>query len=270
MHCEDFTMRTALIGYTGFVGSNLLASHHFDDRYNSSNIHEIAGREYDLVVTAGNRADSHRINTHGEDDLREIDGLIDLVLQARIAKLVLISTVCVYPSGGAPDETTPLTPEGLTPYGANRLHQEIRFADAVDTTIVRLPQLYGNGLKKGVVFDLLNDYRVEFIRPETEYQHYDVRRLWDDIDLALASGLTALNIATPALSNTELAREVFDRDISHQVPAAPESPFAQMYTRNMTTTHAGLFGGPDGYLSSRDAVIADLRSFVAAARPEGD
>src|SRR5690606_28248306 len=120
----EVTVRTALIGYTGFVGSNLLDATGFDDLYNSKNIADIAGREYDLVVSAGNRADSHRINQDGAADLAEIDALVDTIQKARIGRLVLISTVCVYPWGGAPDEDTPLSPEGLTPYGANRLHQE--------------------------------------------------------------------------------------------------------------------------------------------------
>lgn len=256
-------MRSALIGYTGFVGSNLLDAHGFDDLYNSSNIAEISGRDYDLVVSAGNRADSFRINNDGDADLIEIEKLVDTVLSAHIGKLVLISTVCVYPEGGAPDETTPLSPEGLTPYGANRLHQERRFNDAVDTTVIRLPQLYGARLKKGVVYDLANDYRVEHIRPENRFQHYDVRRLWSDIDVALSNDLSSVNIATPPITNARLASEVFGRDISDQTPRDPESPFARMYTRNMTTRHADLFGGTDKYIVTEEAELASLQRFVA-------
>lgn len=255
-------MTTALIGYTGFVGSNLQASHPFDDVYNSSNIGDIAGHDYEFVVSAGNRADSHRINTHGDDDRRDIDGLIDTLATARIRRLVLISTVCVYPGGTRPDEETPLSVDGLTPYGANRLHQERRLSDLFDTTVVRLPQLYGANLKKGVVFDLANDYRVEYIRPETQYQHYDVRGLWHDIRIALDAALPALNVATPPIRNDELARTVFGRDISGHVPAAPESPFAQMYTRDMRTRHAELYGGASGYLTSRANELAGLTRFV--------
>jgi len=259
-------VRTALIGYTGFVGSNILAARDFDDLYNSSNIDDIRGREYDLVVSSGNRADSFRINTHGEEDRAEIDAYIDRVTSARIDKLVLISTVCVYPGGGAPDESTPLSEDGLTPYGANRLHQERRFGEAFDTTIVRLPQLYGANLRKGVVYDLANDYRVEYIRPQTEYQHYDVRTLWHDIRTALDAGLPALNVATPPLSNADLAAEVFGLDIAQQVPVEPESPFAQMYTRNMTTRHAELFGGVGRYLLTREQEIAQLSAFADELR----
>lgn len=257
-------MRTALIGHTGFVGSNLLDAYTFDDVYNTSNINDIVGREYDLVVSAGNRADSFRINQNGPADRAEIDQLVDTVLGATIGKLVLISTVCVYPEGGAPDENTPLSEHGLTPYGQNRLHQERRFSDAVDTLIMRLPQLYGARLKKGVVYDLANDYRVEHIRPQTEFQHYDVRLLWNDIERALEGGYSSFNLATPPLTNAELAQEVFGRDISSQVPAEPESPFARMYTRNMTTIH----GSSDGYLLTRDEEIASLRAFVNELRDE--
>ena len=256
-------MRTALLGYTGFVGSNLLDANGFDDLYNSQNIDDLAGREYDLVVSAANRADSHRINQDGAGDLAEIDALVDTIERARIGKLVLISTVCVYPWGGAPDESTPLSPDGLTPYGANRLHQELRLSDAFDTLAVRLPQLYGARLRKGVVYDLANDYRVEHIDPSMHFQHYDVRRLWSDIRIALDAGIPSLNVAPPPIDNATLAAEVFGRDIRDQTPPGPTSPFARMYTRNMTTAHAHLFGWDGPYLGDVAHELAGLRRFAA-------
>ena len=58
-------MKTALIGYTGFVGSNIAAAQDFTDCYNTRNISDIRGRSYDLVVSAATRADSHLINQNG-------------------------------------------------------------------------------------------------------------------------------------------------------------------------------------------------------------
>lgn len=256
-------MRTALIGYTGFVGSNILDATGFDDLYNSKNIRDIAGKEYDLVVSSGNRADSHRINADGPADLAEIDALVDTLETVRIGKLVLVSTVCVYPWGGAPDEDTPLSPAGLTPYGANRLHQEKRLGAVFDTLPVRLPQLYGPRLRKGVVYDLANDYRVEHIDPGMHFQHYDTTRLWGDIRTALDAGVPSLNIAPPPISNATLAAEVFGKDISGQVPPGTPSPFARMYTRNMTTRHAGLFGAAGPYLGTVADELEGLRAYVA-------
>lgn len=259
-------MVSALIGWSGFVGSNLAAAHEFTDRYNTSNIEQIRGRSYDLVVSAAARADSHRINNEGEQDRAEIDAYVELLGTVDIGKLVLVSTVCIYPGDTSPDETTPLSPEGLTPYGANRLHMEQSLAARFDTLALRLPQLYGIGLKKGIVYDLLNDYRVEFIRPEGRFQYYDLRRLWADTQIALDHGLRALNVATPALTSAQVAAECFGRDIADQVVPGEENPFARMYTRDMRTVHAGLFGGPDGYLLDEAAELAALTAFVREAR----
>jgi hypothetical protein len=139
-------------------------------------------------------------------------------------------------------------------------------ADRFPTLALRLPQLYGAGLKKGIVYDLLNNYRVEFIRPEGRFQYYDLRRLWADTQLALDAGLTALNIATPALTSARVAADCFGIDIADQAVAGEESPMARMYTRDMRTVHAELFGGPPGYLMSEAAAAAALQDFVREAR----
>jgi hypothetical protein len=264
---------SALIGYTGFVGSNLAAAHAFTDVYNTANIDTIRGRSYDLVVSAAARADSHRINQNGAADRAEIDAYLDLLSTVQAGKVVVVSTVCVYPGGTSPDENTPLSTDGLTPYGENRLHMEQVLQERFDTLALRLPQLYGDNLKKGIVYDLLNDYRVEYIRPDGRFQYYDLRRLWSDTQIALDHGLPALNLAAPALTSARVAAECFGRDISAQTVPGEESRFAAMYTRDMRTAYADLFGGPPGYLMDEDAELAALRAFVhdrrAAAPSEG-
>jgi NAD dependent epimerase/dehydratase family len=259
-------MRTALIGHTGFVGSNLAAAYDFTDRYNTSNIERIRGRSYDLVVSAAARADSHRINGNGAADLAEIEDYVATLSTVDTPRLVVISTVCIYPGGTSPDETTPLSSDGLTPYGANRLAMEQTLSGRFDTLAVRLPQLYGLGLKKGIVYDLLNDYRVEYIRPEGRFQYYDLRRLWTDIQVAIGAGLETLNVATPALTSARVAAECFGLDIADQVVAGTESPYAHMYTRDMRTIHADLYGGPPGYLLDEAGELRAIRSFVQEAR----
>ena len=65
----------ALIGYTGFVGGNLSAQRPFDALYNSSNIDDIAGRAFDLIVCAGARAEKWKANADPERDLANIESL---------------------------------------------------------------------------------------------------------------------------------------------------------------------------------------------------
>jgi len=255
-------VKTALIGYTGFVGSNILASHPFDDLYNSSNIDKISGKSYDLVVSAANAADSYRINQHPDEDLASIDDFARIVSKANIGKLVLVSTVCIYAASDRSDENTPISVDDITPYGRNRYHLEQVLADRFDTTALRLPQLFGLGLKKGIIYDLANDYRVEHIRPTGLFQYYGLNRLWSDIKVAIDNDLRELNVATPPISNATIAAECFDIDISSQVPPEPESEFSRMYTRNMTTVHSALFGRDDGYLMDEHDELSGIRQFL--------
>ena len=52
----------AIVGYTGFVGSNLTASGDFDAKYNSGNIREAFGTKPDLLVYSGLRAEKYLAN----------------------------------------------------------------------------------------------------------------------------------------------------------------------------------------------------------------
>ena len=44
--------KTALIGFTGYIGNKLDKQAKFDNKYNSRNINEIAGQNFDLIVCA--------------------------------------------------------------------------------------------------------------------------------------------------------------------------------------------------------------------------
>ena len=78
---------SALIGYTGFVGSNLLRQRGFDACFNSANIDELGGRSFDLIVCAGARAEKWKANAEPERDLDNIEGLIRALSHADARRL---------------------------------------------------------------------------------------------------------------------------------------------------------------------------------------
>src|ERR1044071_4968884 len=86
-------MPSALIGYTGFVGGNLLKQGTFEGRYNSKNVESIAGQTYDLVVVAGTTAEKWKANRNPEADGKAIGRLTTALEQVNAARVVLISTV---------------------------------------------------------------------------------------------------------------------------------------------------------------------------------
>lgn len=249
-------MRTALIGYTGFVGGNIAAQHTFDDVYNSKNIADIEGQEYDLVVSAANRAEMWRINQEPEKDLAEINEFIDHIKKVKIKKLVLISTIGVYKNPNGATEDTPIETDGLTPYGVNRYHLEQFCNENFDTTIVRLPGLFGEGLKKNVIFDLLNDNNVDRIHKDGIYQYYNLGNIWKDIQVALDNDLPLVNLATPPVSTEEVARECFGIEFTNE-PADVTPAFWDMHSK-----YADIYGGEGEYLYTKAKELADIKAFV--------
>src|SRR5581483_10363117 len=119
MLMSDFQC-TALIGHTGFVGSNLLRQRAFDATFNSSTIGGMRGRAFDLVVCAGARAEKWKANAEPERDLDNIESLIRALESADVGKLVLISTVDVFPAPFDVDEDTTVHARDAQPYGRNR------------------------------------------------------------------------------------------------------------------------------------------------------
>lgn len=246
---------SALIGYTGFVGGNIAAKHKFDDLYNSKNIGDINGRSYDLVISAGAGAEMWRINQDPAPDLANIQSLIEHLKTIKAKQFVLISSVCVFADFVGHDENSPAT-GNILPYGKHRLllEQFVReqFPSAL---IVRLPGLFGPGLKKNVIYDLLHKNNVERIHPGGVYQYYNLAHLWDDIQTALAHRIKLLHITSEPIATSEIAGQVFGRQL-----ATPEGANAGRY--DLKSIYAGIFGGHDGYLYDKSQVLGEIKAFV--------
>ena len=148
-------MADAIIGYTGFVGGNLARQAGFDFSYNSSNIADIKGQNFKLLVCAGARAEKWLINANPGADVLNINSMIECLREVSAERFVLISTVDVYDRTSGVNEETPIIPERSEPYGRNRYYLE-QFArdNFKKCLIVRLPALFGNGLKKNFIYDL--------------------------------------------------------------------------------------------------------------------
>lgn len=148
----------ALVGYTGFVGSNILLKGKIDKCYNSSNIKDAYGLQPDLLIYAGVKAEKYLANNAPEEDMKSILQAQENIKRINPKKLVLISTIDVFKKPVNVDERTPIDGDGLQAYGRNRYMLECwvreNFEDAL---IIRLPGLFGKNLKKNFIFDIINE-----------------------------------------------------------------------------------------------------------------
>ena len=104
-------MTTALIGYTGFVGGILSRHTRFDDLYRSTNIEDIRGKSYELIVSAGVSSLKWKANQEPEADRQAILKLMDALRHVKARTFVLISTIDVYDNPVGVDEGSAIAPE---------------------------------------------------------------------------------------------------------------------------------------------------------------
>lgn len=150
-------MKTAIVGYTGFVGSNICATTKFDAYYNSKNIEDAFRTCPDLLVYSGVRAEMFLANKYPEKDLEIIENAIDNIKKINPKRVVLISSIAVYNQTFGVDEDTIINKEESTAYGRNRrILEEWVENNFDDYLIVRLPGIYGINLKKNFLYDMIN------------------------------------------------------------------------------------------------------------------
>lgn len=251
-------MNNALIGYTGFVGGTLLDNADFvasADLYRSTNIGEIRGKRYALLVCAGAPAKKWYANAHPEEDRQAIDGLINHLDTVTAERVVLVSTVDVFPSPVRVDENTPIDGNTLQPYGYNRRRLEEFVQEKFNhALIVRLPGLVGHGLKKNIIFDFLNNNNLDQIESRNVFQFYPMDRLWTDIQLALSHDLPLVHLTAEPVDVRTVAHVAFNLDFQSEL----DKPLVNY---DMRSIHAGLWSKQD-YQYSRDESLAAIRRYA--------
>ena len=245
-----------IIGYTGFVGTNLLHQYDFDHLYRSSNIQSIIGQNSKIVVCAAAPAQKWIANRDPQTDRQNIDSLISHLKTITCNTFVLISTVDVFKSPIGVDEDAPVDEEGLHAYGLHRRLLE-KFVEShfLNHLIVRLPGLVGPGLRKNVIYDFLNDNNLHSIDSRGIFQFYPMVNLWWDIQTALHAGLKLVHLTAEPISVADVSELGFGKPFNQ--PTANQPAIYDMRTR-----HAAVFGGKGHYQYSQRETIQAVRAYA--------
>lgn len=166
-------MKKLLVGFTGFVGSNLCEQTEFEGLYASCNITEAYGKCPELLVYSGVPAQKFLANSNPEADFEVIKGAIQNIEAINPKKIVLISTIDVFndPNGKNEDASFEVSNEA---YGKNRKYLEDWVMNHFeDYLIVRLPGLYGKNIKKNFIYDLI--HYIPMLLKEEKYLELEQR-----------------------------------------------------------------------------------------------
>lgn len=252
--------QTALIGHTGFVASNLLRDLQFDELYNSQNIAEITGKSFKKIVCAGVSAVKWWANQHPEEDKAQIDRLLNSLRTVKVDTFILISTVDIYAEvNGATEDDLPSL-DGLHFYGRHRWYvEEFVKQNFAKYHIIRLPALFGPGLKKNIIYDLLNSHRLDIINPQSSFQWYPLARLARDMEIIETANVSLINLAAEPVKTEVIINRYFP-----SVPIGSNASTEVHY--DMHTKYAYLFDQNSHYVIQKDDILFELDVFLEKTR----
>lgn len=253
-------MTSALIGSTGFVGGNLAAATCYDILVHRANVDLMRGRHFDRIVCAGLPAAKWIANRDPAADRANVERLEHVLRAVSADRFVLISTVDVYPRSVDGDEESDCGSAPNHAYGENRLRfEQFVRAHFAAATILRLPALFGPGLRKNVVYDLLHDNGLDTINVDSRFQWYPVARLAADIATTEAHGIVLVNLVTEPIATRTICERFFP---GKSVGGNKGDSVAY----DIRTKYSKVFDGREGYMMGADAVLDALGSYVALER----
>ncbi|QEY32365.1 NAD(P)-dependent oxidoreductase [Synechococcus sp. RSCCF101] len=254
-------MKSLIIGHRGFVGSNLARQLPQATGVGRREIGALAGQCFDDIYCAAPQAKKWWANQNPEQDRQEVENLIEACRDlACTGFFVLFSTVDVYDPPSAVDENSPPSKDSH-PYGRHRsmLEQTVIDTFGNQSRIIRLPALVGHGLKKNIIYDLLNNNNLDQINPNSAFQWFNLDHLAAVLDQAkLLSHGRILNVVSEPVATSTILSTWF-ADINERLNwQLPKTGY------NVKTIH-----GPQGsqYLySADDALKLHLKPFIEAQR----
>jgi hypothetical protein len=248
-----------LVGNTGLIGQNLKEKINFDYEFNSKNIEDInlCFDNCDLYLCCL-PATKWYVNQNIQEDFININSIVSHLLKKRYKNIFLFSTIDVYSDSPLKvNEDYFPNFSGLN-YGSNRLlfeHLIKQFTSYENFYIFRLPALFGKFLKKNVIYDLLNNNRIDNINLNSYYQWYNLESLKEDIERLISqnSQSNTFNLFTEPIYTEELISTVF--------PEFKLKTKGDLITYDWTTKHSSF-----GYMSNKNVILNQIEKFVYEIR----
>ena len=249
-------MSVAIVGWTGFVGQNLINQLPLDtDLYNSKNINNLVGKTYDTLYFSAMPAEKWRINKDPAGDYSTLVTLQGILKTVTVKTFILISTVDVFDCAVSQFESG--TKYAEHPYGRHRRElEEFILGNFANAYIIRLPGLFGWGLKKNILYDLLNNNQLGNICPDSEFQWYFLDNLVADISACVAAEKHCVQLVSEPVTVRTIVESFFPEKLAECCGTARAS-------YNLITEHGR---GGSQYWSSASDILQQMGEFIKRER----
>ena len=248
-----------LIGYTGLVGSNLMSQTTFDEAFNSSNIKTFKSKDRsgsDLYLSCL-PASKWIVNQNIQADLKNINNIIEELKNFNYNNIYLMSTIDTYCDSPMRSSESSRQIFRQDSYGSNRKLFEDLVSQKLNYNslrIFRLAALFGKGLKKNIIYDLMNENQINKVNLYSYFQWYDLKDLYSDIKnlSKLFKNQNVFNLFPEPLSTYEIVKNLFPNHLS-SVDVDPNN--IKVYD-----FHSDLFD--DRYIYGKNESLNKIKLFV--------
>ena len=250
-------LNNAIIGYNGFVGSNLNKTIKAKFLFNSKNIKDIKNKSFNKLFICAPHAQKWLANKNPKMDNSQVNKLIHNLKNISAKKVIYISTVDVFENLINKNEKSKINKKKHHTYGKNRLKIE-KFIKKkfIDYHIIRLPALFGKGLKKNILFDLINNNNLHNIKILSKYQWFSINDLNKCIKLVIKNKIACINLVSEPIHTFELISKFFP----DKLIKCNSSDIGFKY--NLNTIYSKKFKNKDGYIYNKNQKIKKIKRFL--------
>jgi hypothetical protein len=248
-----------LVGNTGLIGTTLKDSIKFDYEFNSKNLEDLLTLNIDTVNTELHLcclpATKWLVNKDPKADYDNMLKILSILSQRHFGTVVLYSTIDVYNEAPIKSNENSVIPVTSLNYGSNRYMFELLIKNTINyknLLILRLPSLFGNHIKKNILFDLLNKNQIDKINYNSTYQWYNLKNLVIDTynNISVTKTFRLVNLFPEPIPTSELLKifRVNKKDTDCNLPSV-------VYDYTVSSVQGG-------YIDSKDKILSQIRDFV--------
>lgn len=244
-------MNNAIFGYTGLIGTYLTTMFDFKYFFNSKNIELAKNKNFDILFITCIQSTKWYKNI--ELDKLMFENILNILKTITATKVILFSSIDVYNNLDNSNESTIINYNLNNNFNKNKYLFETEIISLFNNYhIIRLPVIFGNGLKKNIIFDLLND--VKEINFNSTFQFYNLENLKDDINICINNNIKLCNLVSEPINNNELIK-LFNKQYIHnnKIP---------LINYNIKSQYYKLFNGINGFTISKENILINIQKFI--------
>ncbi len=244
----------AILGWTGLVGQTLYhqllrngVPPSTVNLFNSKNLQAARHGNFRTLYIACMPAAKWLANRNPAADKATLEGVLEVLATVNAEQVILLSTVDAVDSTAASQ-----------PYGAHRRMLEVAVSQRWPATsyILRLPALFGRGLKKNALYDLLHENNVAALCLDSTFQWYNLANLFQDINECIVKSWHVTQLVSPPIA----LRTIMERWFPHLLTAATAAQPVHYNLRTDTSQR------PTGFWTTTEALLAEMGTWIAWER----